>query len=135
MPPTTAPPVAPTPAAAPAVAAAKAPETSSPSAPAGESSSPVAGYLADPQAMTRATGLFRAVCTGYCHSTQQGANREAPNLFDCDWKHGSSDGEIFVAIRDGLKVDGKTAMPSFASRMTAQEIWTTVNYIRTLGSK
>ena len=74
-----------------------------PSAPAAAASdSPVAGYLADPQAMTRAAGLFRAVCTGYCHSTQQTANREAPNLFDCNWAHGSSDQEIFATISAGV---------------------------------
>ena len=52
--------------------------------------------------MTRASQLFRAVCTGYCHSTQQAAAREAPNLFDCEWTHGSSDQEIFDVIAAGV---------------------------------
>ena len=97
---------------------------------------------ATPQSIAAGGRLFRDQCAR-CHGPaglgdgRDGAalNPKPANLADETWKHGSSDGEIFVAIRDGLKADGKTAMPSFASRMTAQEIWTTVNYIRTLGSK
>ncbi|HVR29334.1 MAG TPA: hypothetical protein VMS86_07335, partial [Thermoanaerobaculia bacterium] len=69
---------------------------------AGVAGSPVAEYLADAQAMGRAHQLFRAVCTGYCHSTQPAADRVAPNLFDCEWDHGSTDEEIFQSIAIGI---------------------------------
>ena len=117
--------------AAPAVAAAKPSEPAAaapaaPSAPAGAASdSPVAGYLADPQAMTRAAGLFRAVCTGYCHSTQQAANREAPNLFDCSWTHGSSDQEVFDTIAAGVP---DTQMQGFGERLPHEDLWKLVAY-------
>ena len=51
------------------------------------------------------------------------------NLADADWKHGSSDGEIFAVIHDGVK---DTGMKGYASRMTEHELWDVVNYIRSL---
>ena len=52
------------------------------------------------------------------------------NLTDAEWKHGSSDGEIFVVIRDGVK---GTGMKAFARKMTAHQIWDVVNYLRSIG--
>ena len=51
------------------------------------------------------------------------------NLTDGEWKHGSTDGEIFMVIHDGAK---NTGMKAFGSRMTEHELWDLVNYIRTL---
>jgi len=53
------------------------------------------------------------------------------NLTDSDWQHGSSDGEIFVVIRDGVGPDFH--MPKFEGKLSDEEIWHLVNYIRTLG--
>jgi cbb3-type cytochrome c oxidase subunit III len=55
-----------------------------------------------------------------------------PNLTDADWKHGSSDGEIFTVVKDGVK---GTPMKSFNSKMTTHEIWDVVNYVRSIGPK
>ena len=52
------------------------------------------------------------------------------DLTDDQWKHGSTDGEIFTVIRDGAK---DTEMKGFASKLTANQIWNVVNYVRTLG--
>jgi high-affinity iron transporter len=54
------------------------------------------------------------------------------DLTDAQWKHGSSDGEIYTVIRSGVK---GTGMKSFAKKLTAHQIWDVVNYIRTLGPK
>ena len=51
------------------------------------------------------------------------------NLTDVEWKHGSTDAEIFQVIHDGAK---NTGMKAYGSRMTAHELWDLVNYIRTL---
>ena len=51
------------------------------------------------------------------------------NLTDAEWKHGTTDGEIFQVIHDGAK---NTGMRAFGSRMTERELWDVVNYIRTL---
>ena len=44
-----------------------------------------------------------------------------------------SDGEIFAAIRDGAGPNQE--MKPFKSKMTEQEMWNVVNYVRSLGSK
>jgi mono/diheme cytochrome c family protein len=127
-PPTAQPAPTPFPTPAPPAVAAKPPATSTSAATAATgAASPVATYLADPQAMTRATGLFRAVCTGYCHSTQPAANREAPNLFDCEWTHGSSDQQIFDTIAAGVP---DTQMQGFGERLPHEDLWKLVAFIR-----
>ena len=56
-------------------------------------------------------------------------NPKPSNLADASWKHGPSDGEIFTVIKDGAT---KTPMKGYASKMTTQEMWSVVNYIRSL---
>ena len=53
------------------------------------------------------------------------------NLTDPDWKHGSTDGEIFAVIRDGVK---STGMKAFGKKMTAHQMWDVINYVHTLAS-
>lgn len=52
------------------------------------------------------------------------------NLTDADWQHGSSDGEIFAVIRDGVGPDFH--MPKFEGKLSDEEVWHVVNYVRTL---
>jgi cbb3-type cytochrome c oxidase subunit III len=81
--------------------------------------------------------LFTKNCVS-CHGPlgkgdgKAGATLKPPpaDLTDDMWKHGSTDAEIFTVIRDGAK---GTGMRGFASRMTAKELWTVLNYLRTLG--
>ncbi len=54
------------------------------------------------------------------------------NLTDAEWKHGSSDGEIFTVIKNGVK---GTDMKPFAKKLTTDQIWNLVNYIRSIGPK
>ena len=54
------------------------------------------------------------------------------DIVDADWKHGSSDGEIFAVLRDGIK---NTGMRSFKSKMTDREMWDVINYVRSIGPK
>lgn len=53
------------------------------------------------------------------------------NLTDETWDHGSSDGEIFVVIRDGTSSD----MEPYKDRLSEKQMWQLVNYIRSLGPK
>ena len=53
------------------------------------------------------------------------------NLSDAEWKHGTTDGEIFAVVRDGIK---GTGMKSFAKKMSAHQIWDVINYVHTLAS-
>jgi mono/diheme cytochrome c family protein len=57
-------------------------------------------------------------------------NPKPAKLNDADWKHGSTDGEIYTVIRDGVK---GTDMKAFGSKMTAHELWDVVNYLRSIG--
>jgi mono/diheme cytochrome c family protein len=58
-------------------------------------------------------------------------NPKPADLTDADWKHGSTDGEIFTVIKDGVK---GTGMKGFNSKLTTHEIWDVVNYVRTLAT-
>lgn len=55
------------------------------------------------------------------------------DLTDAKWDHGSSDGEIFTVIRDGIEPDFN--MPGFKGRLSETEIWNVVNYVRSIGPK
>jgi mono/diheme cytochrome c family protein len=113
--------------AAPADASGAAAGEPSAAAAAGPGDSPVATYLADAQALGRASQLFRAVCTGYCHSTQPTADRVAPNLFDCSWDHGSADEAVFQSIAAGIP---DTQMQGFGERLPSEDLWKIVAYLR-----
>ncbi len=56
-----------------------------------------------------------------------------PDLTDGKWDYGSTDGEIFVAIRDG--VGNKTGMKGLNGKpgIVDSDMWNMVNYIRSLG--
>ena len=55
------------------------------------------------------------------------------NLADGKWDHGSTDGEIFVIIRDGI--GPKFEMKGQKGKLADQEMWNLVNYVRSLGPK
>jgi mono/diheme cytochrome c family protein len=103
--------------------------------------SPDAAKLVNPVPATPASiasgkKLFDSQCVS-CHGP--GGNGDGKmasqltpppaNLADAEWKHGSSDGEIYTVVKDGSK---GTAMKGFASKMTTQELWSVVNYVKTL---
>jgi cbb3-type cytochrome c oxidase subunit III len=50
---------------------------------------------------------------------------------DDTWDYGSTDGEIFVAIRDGVSSD----MLAYKEKLTEKQIWQIINFIRSIGSK
>ena len=53
------------------------------------------------------------------------------DLTDDKWDHGSTDGEIFLVIRDGISAD----MEGYKDRLTEKQIWHVINYIRSIGPK
>src|SRR5262245_10577050 len=53
------------------------------------------------------------------------------DLTDETWDYGSSDGEIFVVIRDGVSSD----MLSYKEKLTEKQIWQVVTFLRSLGPK
>jgi cbb3-type cytochrome c oxidase subunit III len=56
---------------------------------------------------------------------------EPSDLTDDEWDYGSTDGEIFVVIRDGVSAD----MLAYKEKLNEKQIWQVVNYIRSIGPK
>lgn len=94
----------------------------------GQAPSPVAGYRADPAAVKRGKLVFAGTCGAYCHKLQPGQGG-IPYLFDCAWKHGGSDQEIFQVIRDGVP---DTPMAAFGGALPDgdNDIWKVIAYLR-----
>jgi len=63
----------------------------------------------------------------------EGLDEKPSNLVDPKWEHGSTDGEIFVVIRDGA--GPKSEMKPFAKKLTERQIWDVVNFTRSLAPK
>ena len=55
----------------------------------------------DPAVIARGEALFNGTCGAYCHKMTPG-NTDALFLFDCEWKHGSTDDDIFKVINQGV---------------------------------
>ena len=52
-----------------------------------------------------------------------------PSDFTDDvWQHGESDGELFAVIKAGVSAD----MQGYANRLSDEEIWHVVNYVKSL---
>ena len=98
---------------------------------------PANTVTADATSVAAGKKLYGSNCAS-CHGeTGQGDGRAGKtltpppaNLVDETWLHGSTDGEIFVVIRDGVK---QTGMKPFGSRMTTHQVWDVVNYLRSIG--
>jgi cbb3-type cytochrome c oxidase subunit III len=53
------------------------------------------------------------------------------DLTDEAWDYGSTDGEIFTAIREGVSAD----MLAYKEKLNDKQIWQVINYLRSLGPK
>lgn len=54
------------------------------------------------------------------------------DLTDTVWQHGSSAGEVFVVIRDG--VGPEFHMPAFAAKMTEADLWNVTHFVKSLSN-
>jgi mono/diheme cytochrome c family protein len=77
-----------------------------------------------------AQGAVKAGMTISIIEEQKG--KQPPDLTDDHWDNGSTDGHIFTAIKRGLP---PTMMPGFNGQIPDDDIWSVVNYIRTLQAK
>jgi len=82
-------------------------------------------FANNPQAISAGRTAFRSICSGYCHGT--GKAIRCPNLFDCEWKHGGTDVDIFRTVTEGIK---KTEMVGFKGKLPDELLWKIVAYIR-----
>jgi cbb3-type cytochrome c oxidase subunit III len=91
----------------------------------------------DAASITEGKQLFTRYCAA-CHGP--GAKGDGSmalsggtpsDLTDEKWDHGSTDGEIFVVIRDGTSSD----MEAYKDKLSEKQIWQIVNFVRSLGPK
>ena len=62
----------------------------------------------------------------------QAGQAKPSDLTDDKWDHGSTDGEIFVNIRDGVGVNGAMKGLNGKPGISDRDMWNVVNYMRTL---
>ena len=96
-----------------------------------------------PESIASGKNVYNKYCAN-CHGEKGDGNGEKAatltsaglpkpsDLTDDKWDHGSTDGEIFVNIRDGVGVRG--AMNGLNGRpgVSDTDMWNIVNYIRSL---
>ena len=77
-------------------------------------------------------GRYCAVCHGINAEGGSGSDISppAPDLTDAEWKRGSSDGEIFSVIKNGVPPD--LSMEPWGDRLKDADIWNVVNYLRSI---
>jgi mono/diheme cytochrome c family protein len=83
-------------------------------------------FANDPEAIARGEAIFRGVCGAYCHALVPD-NRDALYLFDCEWKHGASDAEIFAVISGGVP---GTRMVGFGESLSEEDLWKVIAFLR-----
>ena len=71
------------------------------------------------------------VTTSQPHGLASGSSFQFSDLTGDAWDYGSTDGEIFIVIRDGVSAD----MLAYKEKLTEKRIWQVVNYIRSIGLK
>ncbi len=92
-----------------------------------------------PESIEAGKTAYNKYCK-FCHNdggTGNGAlapkDTHPPNLVDAQWDHGSSDGEIFTNIKEGI--GPKFDMKPMKAKIKDDDIWNVVNYLRSLGPK
>jgi cbb3-type cytochrome c oxidase subunit III len=93
--------------------------------------------VSNPQTIEKGKTLYRRHCAS-CHGAegkgdggQALSGGEPSDLTDDVWDYGSTDGEIFVAIRDGLSAD----MQAYKEKLKDEPMWQLVVFVRSLGPK
>lgn len=84
--------------------------------------------MRNPAAVARGEAIFAGSCSAYCHTTEQ-EETDALYLFDCEWKHGNSDQEIFATVTTGVPA---TRMVGFGSNFPEgeEDLWKLIAYLR-----
>jgi len=105
---------------------------------------PAAAKIANPVASTPESiaageSIYKRRCSG-CHGldAKGGPPKEeflkpAPNLIDDQYDHGSSEGEMFYVIKNG--VPPELVMDGWGERLSDTDMWNIVNYLRAQAKK
>jgi len=89
--------------------------------------------------LERGEQVYQKYCR-HCHGAgAKGDGPQAPegshpaDLTDAKWDHGGTDGEIYTTIRNG--VAPKFDMTPYEGKITDEDIWNVVIYLRSIGPK
>ena len=92
-----------------------------------------------PESIAAGESIYKRRCSG-CHGldAKGGPPKEeflkpAPNLIDDSYDHGSSDGEMFYVIKNG--VPPELVMDGWGERLSDTDMWNIVNYLRAEAKK
>lgn len=92
-----------------------------------------------PDAIAKGKQAFNKACR-HCHGPEaKGDGPLAPkdpspaDLTDAKWDHGSTDGEIYTVIANGI--GGNSKMKGAKSALSANEMWQIVTFLRSLGPR
>lgn len=104
---------------------------------------PEAAKLTNPVAATpesvaagkQGYGRYCAPCHGVTAEGGPGNDLipAAPDLTDAMWDHGSTDGEVFDAIKNGVAPDFN--MIPWKDKLKDDDVWNVVNYLRSIAKK
>ncbi len=96
----------------------------------GSAPAPVANpYEHNAWAMSEGKQLYAWFNCAGCHA--QGGGGMGPALMDDRWLYGSEPQQIFATIVEGRP----NGMPSFAGKLTDQQVWQLVSYVRSLSGQ
>ena len=91
------------------------------------------------ESITAGRAVYGRFCRS-CHGVSaDGRGMAAPpgsqpaNLIDDEWTHGSTDAEIFKVIREGIPP--KYDMDAWEGRISDDDIWNVINYLRDLAAE
>ena len=91
-----------------------------------------------PESVAAGKQVYTRTCAP-CHGTsgEGGPGNDlipaAPDLTEATWDHGSTDGEIFSSIKNGIAPEFN--MTPFTDRLKDDDIWNVVNYLRSIAKK
>lgn len=77
---------------------------------------------------SRGEGAVRAGVT--VSIIEESGGRQPADLTDAQWDHGATDGAVFSVIKRGIP---PTMMAGYDGRLSDDDIWHVVNYVRSLG--
>src|SRR5262249_50682891 len=89
--------------------------------------SPAVVFARDPDSLERGRQIFTGTCAGYCHRAGALGLGNAPDLLDCEWRHGSSDAAIFAVLSSGVP---GTAMLGSGGKLPDDDLWRVIAYLR-----
>jgi mono/diheme cytochrome c family protein len=98
---------------------------------------------ATPESIAAGKKIYSEYCAG-CHGTEAQGDvivsitedrglPPPPALADDTWDHGSSDGEIFTVLMQGVAPD--YIMGPWKGRLKDEELWNVINYLRSVSQK